>query len=203
MAPATATPQTDATYFDLALHAKGQGFALTTRNRGVTLSDERLDWVFEGRADAVRLDAIVAVHLQTGGAWTEEAPVAMCRITFRDGYTLTVSDADKAGFKDDVQALAYRGFVRDLHARLAHLNSTVRFTAGYGATQFQVIALCALLLGAMGFGIPVVLFFIRPDLEILLVLFGGLGLSVPLFTMLFKNSPRRYEPTHIPTELLP
>src|SRR5581483_1154608 len=98
---------------------------------------------------------------------------------------------------------AYRGFVRDLHARLAKLGSTARFTAGYGTTQFHVIALCAIALGAMGIGIPVVLFFLRPSLEIVLLLFGGIGLTVPLFTMLFKNSPRAYEPTRIPTELLP
>jgi len=203
VAAATETPQANAAHYALALHVKGQGFALTIRNRGITLSDERLDWVFEGRADAARLDSIAQVHLQTGGAWTEEAPVAMCRITFRDGYTLTISDVDKAGFKDGTQAGAYRTFVHDLHARLAKLNSTARFTAGYGTTQFPVLMACAIALGAMGIGIPVVLLFLRPDIEILLVLFGGLALTVPLFTMLFKNSPRSYEPTHIPTGLLP
>jgi hypothetical protein len=190
-------------HYDLALRVKGQGLALTIRNRGVTLSDERIDWTFEGRADAARLDSIVEVHLQTGGAWMEEGPAAMCRITFRDGYTLTISDVDKSGFKDAAQADAYRGFVHDLHARLAKQGSTARFTAGYGATQFHVIAICAVLLGAMGIGIPVVLFLMRPEFEILFVLFGGLALTVPLFTMLFKNSPRSYAPTQIPTELLP
>jgi len=190
-------------HYDLALRVKGQGLALTIRNRGVTLSDERIDWTFEGRADAARLDAIVEVHLQTGAAWMEDGPAAMCRITFRDGYTLMISDVDKSGVKDAAQAGAYRGFVRDLHARLAKFNSPARFTAGYGATQFHVIAICAVLLGAMGIGIPVVLFLVRPEFEILFVLFGGLALTIPLFTMLFKNSPRSYEPTQIPTELLP
>ena len=87
MADATATPQANAAYYDLALQVKGQGFALTLHNRGITLSDARIDWVFEARADAARLDAVVALHLQTGGAWVDEAPPAMCRITLREGYT--------------------------------------------------------------------------------------------------------------------
>src|SRR5262249_41364008 len=133
----------------------------------------------------------------------EEGPIAMCRITFRDGYTLIVSDVDRAGLKDETRAGIYRVFVRDLHGRLAALGSTARFTAGYSAIQFHVITVCALLLGAMGIGIPVVVFFIRPDVEILLVLGGGIALTVPLFTMLMKNSPRSYDPKHFPGELLP
>jgi hypothetical protein len=200
---ATEPPRADTRSYDLALQVKGQGFTWTIRNRGITLGDERLDWVIDGRADAARLDSIVEVHLQTGGAWIEEGPAAMCRIAFRDGYTLIVSDVDKAGIKDEAQAGPYRGFVRDLHARLVKLRSAARFTAGYGKTQFQVIAACAVLLGAMGIGIPVVALFFRPEVEILAVLGGGLALTVPLFTMLLKNSPRSYEPTDVPSELLP
>lgn len=197
------TPQADSRAYDLALQVKGQGFAFTIRNRGITLSDDRLDWVFEGRADAARLDNIAQVHLQTGGAWMEEGPAAMCRITFRDGYTLIISDVDKVGFKDDTRAGIYRAFVRDLHGRLVKLGGAARFTAGYSETQFRVIAVCALLLGAIGVGIPVVAFFFRPEVEILLVLAGGIVLTVPLFTMLIKNSPRSYDPRHFPAELLP
>jgi hypothetical protein len=197
------TPQNNPLTYDLALQVRGCGVAWTIRNRGITLSDERIDWAIDGRADAARLDSIVEVTLRTGGAWIEEGPTATCQIAFRDGYALIVSDANTAGFKDEAQARPYRDFVRDLHARLARCRTTARFTAGYGRTQFQVIAALAVLLAAMGIGIPVVLFFARPSLEILLLLGGGIGLTVPLFTMLLKNSPRSYEPTRIPAELLP
>jgi hypothetical protein len=43
----------------------------------------------------------------------------------------------------------------------------------------------------------------KPKVELFLLLGGGLALTVPLFTMLLKNSPRSYEPTCIPSELLP
>ena len=197
------TRQVNPLAYDLALRLKGQGFALTIRNRGVTLSDERLDWTFDGRADAARLDSIAQVHLQTGGAWMEEGLIAMCRITFRDGRTLSVSDVDQAGLKDDARAGTYCAFVRDLHGRLARLDSTARFTAGYGEVQFRVIAICAALLGAIGIGIPLVALLFRPNLEILLMLGGGIALTVPLFTMLMKNAPRSYDLRHFPIELLP
>ena len=127
----------------------------------------------------------------------------MCNIIFRDGYTLTVSDADKNGFRDEAAAGPYRAFVHDLHQRLVQLNVAARFTVGYGTARFGVAAVCAVVLGAIGIGIPVVALFFRPELEILLTLGGGLALTIPLFTMLMKNSPRSYDPRKVPTELLP
>lgn len=194
-------PRTKAHSYDLALRVAGQGFALTIRNRGIKVSSERIDWKIDGRADAARLDEIAEVHLQTGGSW--QNPIALCRITFHDGATLTVSDVDKNGRKDEAVADTYGAFVRDLHGRLAKLDSGTRFTAGYSQTQFHVIAACAVLLGAMAIGIPVVVFLFKPRVELFLLLGTGLALTVPLFTMLLKNSPRSYEPTCIPPELLP
>ena len=204
MTSTSEAPQTNPRSYELALRGKGQAFAFTIRNRGITVSDERLDWVIDGRADAARLDSISEVQLRTGGAWTEEeGPSAMCNIIFRDGYTLMVSDADKNGFRDEAAAGPYRAFVYHLHDRLVKLNVAARFTAGYGQTQFGVVAVCAIVLGAIGIGIPIVALLFRPELEILLTLGGGLALTIPLFTMLLKNSPRSYDPRQIPTELLP
>ena len=197
------TAQVNPQCYDLALRGTDQGFALTIRNRGVTLSDERLDWTIDGRADAARHDSITEVQLQTGGAWLVDGPSAMCRITFRDGYTLMVSDAGKNGFRDAAAAAPYRAFVRDLHERLLKLNSTARFVAGYGNARFHVVAICATLLGAMAIGVPVVAFLFRPAIDILFVLATGFAFTMPLFTMLLKNSPRSYDPVRIPSELLP
>jgi hypothetical protein len=196
------TPQSNPQTYDLALRGKGQGFALTIRNRGITVSDERLDWSIDGRADAARLDSIVEVQLQTG-AWVEDGPTAMCRITFRDGYVLTVSDTDRNGFRDAAAAVPYRAFVRDLHARLMQLNVAARYVAGYAPTRFNVAVVCAVLLGAIGVGIPAFFFLVHPDIEIVFLLVAGVAFTVPLFTMLRKNSPREYVPTRIPAELLP
>jgi hypothetical protein len=197
-------PQANPRSYELALRGKGQAFAFTIRNRGITLSDDRLDWTIDGRADAARLDSIGEVQLRTGGGWTgDDGPSAMCSIIFRDGYTLMVSDADKNGFRDRPAAGPYRAFVYDLHDRLVKLDVAARFTAGYRQTQFGVVAVCAIILGAIGIGIPVVALFFRPEFEILLTLGGGLALTIPLFTMVLKNSPRSYDPRQIPTELLP
>src|SRR5205807_9247545 len=97
----------------------------------------------------------------------------------------------------------YGAFVRDLHGRLVTQNSSARFTAGYSQTQFQVVTVCAILLGAILIGGPVVVLFLRPAVELIVLLGIGIAFAVPLFTMLLKNSPRSYEPSRIPTELLP
>src|SRR5262245_25367922 len=144
------TPQAHPRRYELALRA-GQGLVFSFRDHGVVLSDERLDWMIGERPDAARLDSVVEVHLQTGGSWT--SPIARCRLTFKDGFTLTVMDSDKAGFKDDERAATYRAFVRDLHARLVAQKTAARFTSGYTRTQFHVVALAALCLAAIGIGI--------------------------------------------------
>ena len=185
--------------YDLAVRGTGQGFSLT-QNFGVTLSDERLGWDIAGKHDSGHLESVTAVHLQTGGGWA--SPIATCRITFTDDFALTVSDTDRLGRKDDGQAETYRAFVRELHRRLAAMNSTAECTAGYDSSTYQVIKLCAVLLGLIAIGIPIAVMFVRPEIELLFVLIGGLAFIVPLFTMLVKNAPQRYEPAKFPEEWL-
>jgi len=43
---------------------------------------------------------------------------------------------------------------------------------------------------------------VTPGIERLFLLVGGLALIVPLFTMLIKNVPQRYEPAKFPQGLL-
>src|SRR5688572_27248098 len=84
--------------YDLALQTNRQGLSLWLRNRGVTLGDDRLDWTIDGTPDAALLASIVEINLRTGGAWT--SPIAQCRIRFKDGFILTVSNATASGHPD-------------------------------------------------------------------------------------------------------
>src|SRR5687767_3961633 len=57
--------------------------------------DDRLDWEIDDQPDAALLASVVEVNLRTGGSWTH--PVAQCRIRFKDGFILIVSDAAATG----------------------------------------------------------------------------------------------------------
>ena len=61
---------------------------------------------------------------------------------------------------------------------------------------------CGILLAAMFLGIPLVLLFIRPDAQIVLLFVIGAAFLWPLWMMLQKNAPRSYTPAHPPNDLL-
>ena len=145
-------------------------------------------------------DSIEAVHLQTGGSW--QAPLATCRITFCDGMNLLVISGNSLGTRDDERADIYCAFVDDLHRRLAAMNSTASFTAGYTETRYRVVFACGLLLAAMFLGIPLVVLFIKPDAQLVLLFVIGAAFLWPLWMMLRKNAPRSYTPAHPPNDLL-
>jgi hypothetical protein len=197
---AAKTPQKNPRRYDVYFRADGKISGLRLADHGITISDARIDWVADGQHDRGRLDSIVAVHLQTGGAW--QAPLATCRITFCDGMTLLVIDGNSLGARDDEQADIYGAFVDDLHRRLAATNSTASFAAGYTETQYRVTLVCGLLLAAMFLGIPLVVLFIKPNAQLLLLFMMGAALLWPLWTMLQKNAPRSYTPAQLPDDLL-
>jgi hypothetical protein len=197
---AAETPQENARSYDVNFRADGGWFTLRLANHGITVSDARIDWVADGRPDAARLDSIVAVHLQTGGTWQD--PIAICRITFRDGMKLLVIGGNSLGTGDAGQASLYRAFVHDLHRRLAARNSTASFTAGYTATRYRAAFACGLLLTAMFLGIPLVVLFIHPEAQLVLLFMSGAIFLSPLWLMLRKNAPRSYTPAQLPNDLL-
>jgi hypothetical protein len=188
--------------YDLALHTSRQGLVFARRNRGITLADDRLDWVISGEPDAALLASIVEINLRTGGVPT--SPIAQCRIRFKDGFVLNVSDATWTRHQDEVRRTLYRDFVHDLHRRLGALTGvTVRFIAGYTKTEFHVMALGALFFVAICIGLPITAFFIRPDREFVLGLVVGAVFVWPLLRMMHFNSPGGYDPRKLPTGLVP
>lgn len=197
---AAETPQANPRSYDVYFRADGKIFGLRLANHGITLSDARIDWISDGRPDAARLDSIVAVHLQTGGAW--QNPLATCSITFRDGMTLLIIGGNSLGTSDAGQASLYRAFAHDLHRRLAAINSTAFFTAGYTEARYRVAFFCGLLLAAMFLGIPLVVLFIRPEAQLILLFMTGAAFLWPLWLMLQKNAQRSYLPSHLPNDLL-
>jgi hypothetical protein len=178
------------------------GFYLRNDNRGVTLTDTRINWTFDGREDSAPFTNIRSVHLQTGGDWRN--PIGICRITFADGYALIVTNADSGGSPDDAQRPLYRDFVRDLGARLADTpGSSIKFTCGLQGFRYPLIIACGVLLGIICIGVPIFAIFKSGSLfEPVMALCAGVGLYWPLITWAEKNSPRDFNPYHPPEDLL-
>ncbi len=199
---APAGAREDARAYDLALQSNRQRLAFRVRTRRITVADDRLDWEIDDQPDAALLASVVEVNLRTGGSWTH--PVAQCRIRFKDGFILIVSDAAATGYPDEAKLPIYREFVHDLHRRLTALpDLQARFVTGVTKTQFHVVALGALFFLAIGVGIPVAVFFLAPGWELVLLLVAGAAFVWPLLRMMHYNSPGTYDPRKLPSELLP
>ena len=188
------TPLPEA-HYDLDLRAgRSIGFYFGNSNHGVTLTAERINWTFEGIADGAPFHNIRTVHLQTGGDWRE--PTNLCTITFADGYKLVVVNSD------DARRPVYRNFVRDLHSRLAAVQTSTVFTSGYQGFRYPLIIACAVLLGVMSIGMPVVAMILQRGIGPITAMLAGVVLYWPLIKMIDKNAPRNHDPRNLPAELL-
>jgi hypothetical protein len=200
LAAMTASPR-DATAYDVYLQTGNTGFYVRNRNRGVTLSGDRIDWFAEGASAGAPLDSIVSVHLQSGGNWRHA--LRQCRIRFADGFFLMITDGNDKGLPDPAQAPIYRDCVRDLHARLAAAGpGAIRFSAGYTGGRYHVIMACAILLGLIGVGLPLMMVLITGEIRALVAALGGGALCWRLVQMMEANAPRSYRPDALPHELL-
>ena len=144
---------------------------------------------------------IVAVSLSSASDGSDA--VNQCRIAFRDGSTLTATDAGASGTVDHDRTPLYRDFVNALHRRLATApDGTIRFTAGLSEGRHTVLTIAIFLAILLFVGTPFVLLFIVRDWRVLGTLAAGAAFIWPFWKMLQNNRPRRYDPRHPPTELM-
>jgi hypothetical protein len=198
-------PAPVSTHYDLHFLIDHKGFFWRNPNCGVALidagRDSALAWTTE-RGEVSRLwTEIRAVNMISTS--DGKAEVNQCRIDFRDGRSLTLTDAGSAGSVDEEKTPIYRNFVRALHARLALAPpGTIRFTAGVSESRHMVMTIAAFV-GALFFvGLPLVLLFIVRDWKVLGALAAGAGFIWPLWNLVEKNRPRGYDPHHPPGELM-
>jgi hypothetical protein len=205
IAAPSSTPQTTpapdrARSYDLALRTCESG--LFTRDRGIKLSNAGIGWTFDGHADEAPFENVVEVHLQTGGA--PDAVLGICRIQFETGYFISVNSSRPLSVSHETQSALYRDFVRDLHRRLAtHGPSSVKFSAGYEVGKFWVVLACTALLGLMAVVIPLVFLVVITNIAAVALLVAGAIFLWPFVRMIQANIGRRYDPRHIPDDLLP
>src|ERR1044071_4362140 len=119
--------------YDLYYLVDGKYFFLTNPNCGVTIVDAGRDscltWEAKTGPGRQLWTDIVSVTMMTGS--DGKAEVNQSRIDFRDGRSLTVSDAGAASTVDHDRTPIYRDFMRALHARLAQAPAgSIAFKAG-------------------------------------------------------------------------
>ena len=188
-------------HHDLYFRRGNAGFYFRNDNHGVTLTADRINWTFNGQADGAPFTNIRAVHLQSAGDMRDA--MRICRITFADGYTLVVTDANGHGITDAERKPAYRDFVHEFHARLAALpQASISFSAGYQGFRYPLAIACGVLLGLICVVGPIAGLIITREIGPLMTLFAGVGLYWPLVRSIEKNAPRSYDPRHPPVELL-
>lgn len=199
-------PATASTAYDLYYLQNGKRFFWRNPNHGVTLFDAGRDSAIVWRNDAGEAGRqlwtdITSVNMSSGS--DGKNVVNACLIRFRDGRTLTVTDAGPSGQVDHDRTPPYRDFVRALHRRLAAApQGTIRFTAGFSESRHTGMVAILVIAALFFVGTPLVLLFIVRDWRVLGVLAAGIGFVWPFWKVAENNRPRAYDPRHPPGELM-
>ncbi|MGB3446005.1 MAG: hypothetical protein WBA48_04840 [Xanthobacteraceae bacterium] len=199
-------PATASTAYDLYYLLNGKRFFWRNPNHGVTLFDAGRQSAIIWRNDAGEVGRqlwtdIVSVNMTSGS--DGKNVVNSCLIRFRDGRSLTVTDAGSSGQVDHDRTPPYRDFVRALHTRLAAAPAgTIRFTAGFSEGRHTGMVAILVIAALFFVGTPLVLLFIVRDWRVLGVLAAGIGFVWPFWIIAERNRPRAYDPRTPPGELM-
>jgi hypothetical protein len=127
-----------------------------------------------------------------------------CRIQFRDGCAITVTDTGTDGRLDESRMPVYRDFVRALHARLAKApEGTIAFRAGVSEGRHLGMRIILVIAALFFVGLPLVLLLWIRDWKIIGALGAGAMFVWPFYNVVKNNRPRRYDPRNPPPELMP
>lgn len=195
----------DTKRYDLYFVLDGKRFFWSNPNCGVSLVtaglDSRIVWETEGREERERWSDIASVGMTS--AMDGKSEVNQCRIEFRDGRSLTVTDTGSSGTLDESRTPVYRDFVRALHADLAKAPAgTIVFRAGASEGRYFGMRIVLVIAALFFVGIPLVLLFIVRDWKVLGVLCAGSAFVWPFWRIVQNNRPRSYDPRNPPVELM-
>jgi hypothetical protein len=188
--------------YDLYLGFGGKRFVWTNPDHGVTLTDDDIAWYAGGREWQARLRDIATVHLRTGNIG--EYTIATCRLSFSDATTLLITSANSRGLQNETQDKLYVEFMQDFHARLAALkDAPVAFSAGLSDARYRFGKVVVVVAGSLFIVTPTVLLLMTREWQMVWALSAGILLVWPVYRVMKANAPRRYDPRHVPLELLP
>lgn len=103
----------------------------------------------------------------------------------------------------DDQGPEFRRFMRELHERIARSGGQCRFEAGFAAWRWWPMAAVGVVTAAMLVYVAVSTL-ARGDFAAGLLIAGFMALfGWQMWPLISRNRPRRYEPHHIPEDVLP
>jgi hypothetical protein len=206
-APAPELPTaTDSTAYDLYYLVNDKRFFRRDLNRGVSLVDGGRDsailWrTTKGEADRQLWTDIISVNMTSGTSGKDV--VNNCRIDFRGGRFLIVTDAGTTGQADHGRTPIYRDFVRALHSRLALAPpGTIRFSAGISNARQVVMLTLGAIARLLFVATPPGLVMILREWRALGPLATGTSFIWPFWKVIETNRPRSYDPRFPPGELM-
>jgi hypothetical protein len=199
-------PATVSTAYDLYYLVNDKRFFWRDLNRGVTLIDGGRDsailWhTTKGKAGRQLWTDIISVNLTSGTSGKEV--VNNCRIDFRGGRFIIVTDAGMTGQADHGRTPIYRDFVRALHSRLALApQGTIRFSAGIWQARQVVMLTLGVIARLLFVATPPGLVMILREWRALGPLAAGTSFIWPFWKIIEDNWPRTYDPRQPPGELM-
>ncbi|GAB1717064.1 MAG: hypothetical protein NTAFB05_21060 [Nitrobacter sp.] len=198
--PATALASTA---YDLYYLVNGERYFWRSASHGVSLIDDGRDSAIAWRAGAGEAGRqlwtdIVSVNMPD--AQGKDA-VNKCRIDFRGGRFLMVTDAGINGKVDPVRAPVYRDFIHDLHLRLADApEGRIRFTTGVSQTYRKAMVALGLITAVLFVATPAVLVVDLHEWRAIGPLTAGATFIWPFWKKIGSNRPHVYDPRHPPGE---
>jgi hypothetical protein len=167
------------------------------------LTDEGLSWHIAGRSGVWRYDEIGAVRLSF-------RPVSMQQHRFRADVSRTnggriaiLSTSWQTAALMAPQDSGFRGFLVELHARMAKAGSRAELTAGLGRkTYAAVLAFMAMLAVAMA-GLLIRALMIGEFAGVLFILGFAALFAWQVGGFVRRNQPRSYSFDRLPRSLLP
>ncbi len=203
--PANAPPARADTHYDICFVIDGKRFFWKNPNHGVTITDAGpgscLTWQEDGRETQRLWTDIAAVSMNSGTDGKNE--VNNCRIVFRDGRAITVTDTGTDGRLDESRTPIYRDFVRALHRRLALApEGVIVFNAGVSEGRYLGMRIVLVIAALFFVGLPLILLLWIRDWKIIGVLGAGAMFVWPFYNVVKNNKPRHYDPRNPPPELM-
>ncbi|ABE63633.1 conserved hypothetical protein [Nitrobacter hamburgensis X14] len=196
-------PDTASTAYDLHYLVNGERLFWRSASRGLTLIDGGRDSAIawrtdDGEAGRQLWTDIVSVNMP--GTDGKDA-VSKCRIDFRGGRFLVVTDAGTTGKVDHARTPVYRDFVRALHLRLADApEGSIRFTVGVSQTYRNVMVALGVITALLFVATPAVLVVDLHEWRALGPLTAGATFIWPFWKKIGSNRPHVYDPRHPPDE---
>lgn len=199
-------PDTASTAYDLYYLVNGKRFFWRNASHGVTLIDAGRDSAIvwrtdDGEAGRQLWTDIVSVNMTSGTNGKDV--VNNCRINFRHGRFLVVTDAGTTGEVDHDRTPVYRDFVRALHLRLADApKGSIRFSAGVAAGRHTGMMAIGVIAALLFVATPLVLVVDLHEWSAIGPLTAGAVFIWPFWKVIQTNRPHTYDPRHPPGELM-